>query len=85
VTIEQVSMTTAGPQKITFGELRTMGLTRILVDCVNCARYKAVSADRWPDDARLSDLERHFVCTVCGHRGADVRPDFSGSSKPLHM
>ena len=25
---------------------------------------------------RLSDLERRFVCTVCGHRGADVRPLF---------
>jgi len=24
----------------------------------------------------MSDLERHFVCQVCGKRGADVRPDF---------
>jgi len=40
--------------KITFGETRAIGVSHILVDCVNCARYKAVSADRWPDDARLS-------------------------------
>jgi hypothetical protein len=25
---------------------------------------------------RLSDLEPRFICTVCGTRGADVRPDF---------
>jgi hypothetical protein len=30
----------------------------------------------WPDNVRLSDLEERFVCTVCGHRGADVRPLF---------
>jgi len=27
-------------------------------------------------DLRLSDLEERFVCTVRGHRGADVRPLF---------
>jgi hypothetical protein len=26
-----------------------------------------------PDNVRLSDLEERFVCTVCGHRDADVR------------
>ena len=36
----------------------------------------AISADQWPDDVRLSDIEDRFVCTVCGKRGADVRPDF---------
>jgi hypothetical protein len=30
----------------------------------------------WPDNVRLSGLEDRFVCTVCGHRGADVRPLF---------
>jgi hypothetical protein len=30
----------------------------------------------WPDTVRLSDLEERFVCAVCGHRGADVRPLF---------
>jgi hypothetical protein len=35
-----------------------------------------MSADPWPDDLRLSDLEPRFVCTACGKRGADIRPDF---------
>jgi hypothetical protein len=37
----------------------------------------AISADRWGDDFRLSDLEDRFACTACGQRGADVRPDFN--------
>jgi hypothetical protein len=36
-----------------------------------------ISADRWPDHVRLSDIEPDFVCTACGKRGAEVRPKFS--------
>jgi hypothetical protein len=36
-----------------------------------------MSAERWPDDVRLSDLEPLLTCQVCGQRGADVRADFS--------
>jgi hypothetical protein len=36
------------------------------------------ASDRWPDDMRLSDLERRFICSACGKRGADVRPDWGG-------
>jgi hypothetical protein len=35
-----------------------------------------ISAEGWPDDVRLSDIEEKFVCQVCGKRGADVRPKF---------
>ena len=31
----------------------------------------------WPDNVRLSDLEKCFVCTACGHRGADVPAEVS--------
>jgi hypothetical protein len=37
----------------------------------------AVNGDRWPDDVGLSDIEPRFICGACGHRGADVRPDFN--------
>lgn len=63
------------PQKITFGEMRSMGLRGVLVYC-HCGHYVALDADRWPDDLRLSDLEPRFICEGCGSRGADVRPDF---------
>jgi hypothetical protein len=38
---------------------------------------KMISAHRWPDHVRLSDIEPDFVCTACGKRGAEVRPKFS--------
>src|SRR4051812_37249771 len=43
-------------------------------------RAKWVSADLWPDDVRLSDLDSQFVCQVCGTQG-DLRPDFNWAKK----
>jgi hypothetical protein len=31
-----------------------------------CSLHITVSADRWPDHVRLSDIEPDFVCTACG-------------------
>jgi hypothetical protein len=68
------------PVKITFGEMRSSGRPRgILVYCLDyrCSHSMAISADSWPDDVRLSDIEPKFACKACGGRGADVRPDFN--------
>ncbi|WP_247345763.1 MULTISPECIES: hypothetical protein [unclassified Bradyrhizobium] len=69
------------PLKITFGEMREMGLRHVLIYC-HCGHNVALSADRWPDDVRLSDIEPHFVCGGCGNRGAEVRPDFESGKPP---
>jgi hypothetical protein len=65
-------------QKITFGEMRASGVRGLLIYCSDfrCSHSTTLSADRWPDDVRLSDLELLFVCQACGERGADVRPNF---------
>jgi hypothetical protein len=65
-------------QKITLGEMRQSGPSRLLVYCgdYKCAHSVTISSGRWPDHVRLSDLEPLFVCQFCGHRGADVRPLF---------
>ncbi len=42
--------------KITFGEMRAMGLRGVLVYC-HGGHEVALRADRWPDDVRLSDIE----------------------------
>lgn len=70
--------------KITLGEMREMGVRGILVYCANyrCGHSLMLSADLWPDDLRLSDLEARFVCQACGRRGADVRPHFDGGTVP---
>ena len=72
------------PQKITFAEMRDMGVRGLLIYCQDykCSHSLAVSADGWPDDLRLSDIEPRFVCKTCGKRGADVRPDFNWDKIP---
>jgi hypothetical protein len=43
----------------------------------------SVSADRWPGELRLSNLEPRFICRACGKRGADVRPEFNWNKAPV--
>ncbi|MBR0974901.1 hypothetical protein [Bradyrhizobium japonicum] len=66
------------PVKITFGAMREMGLRGVLIYCSDyrCGHHIAESADTWPDEMRLSDIEPRFICSACGMRGAEVRPDF---------
>jgi hypothetical protein len=70
-------------QKITFGEMRQMGVRGVLIWCSDyqCSHSTAISADRWPDHVRLSDPEPNFVCRMCGKKGADIRPDFDWDKK----
>jgi len=49
-----------------------------------CSHSIAVSANQWPDDLRLSEIEHRFVFEVC-RRGADVRPDFKWNQQPNAM
>ena len=69
---------TTRPQKITFGEMRAGGVRGLLIYCsdYHCSHWTAISGDRWPNGARLSDIEPRFICQVCGLKGADVRPNY---------
>jgi hypothetical protein len=40
---------------------------------LSCSHSTVISADRWPDNLLLSDIEPGFVCTAYGRRGADIR------------
>jgi hypothetical protein len=70
---------TARQQKITFGEMRESGIRDLLIYCADhrCSHSIQMSADRWLDHVRLSDIEPLFVCKACGKRGADVRGLFA--------
>ena len=59
--------------------MRSAGVRGVLIYCSDyrCSHHIAITADQWSDDVRLSDIEPRFVCTACGTRGADVRPDFN--------
>ena len=71
----------------TFAEMRGSGVRGILLYCADyhCSHCVAMSADASPDDVRLSDIEPRFVCQACGHRGADVRPDFNWDRMPVRQ
>jgi hypothetical protein len=72
------------PQKITFGEMREMGIRELLIYCADykCSHMIEMSGDRadvWPNHVRLSDIAHSFVCTACGKHaapmsGASFRP-----------
>jgi DNA-directed RNA polymerase subunit RPC12/RpoP len=66
--------------------MREMGVHGLLIYCADyrCSHCAAISADHWPDDLRLSDIEPRFTCTACGKRGADVRPDFNWNKVPVN-
>ena len=54
---------TAYETKITFGEMCASGVRDVLIYCREhrCGHHVEVSADRWPDHVRLSDVEPDFV------------------------
>jgi hypothetical protein len=47
------------PQKITFAEMREMGVGGLLIYCADyrCSDSIAISGDHWPDDLGLPDIE----------------------------
>jgi hypothetical protein len=60
------------PLKITFADMRDMGVRGLLIYCSDyeCSHLVAMSGDCWPDDLRRSDTEPRFICPACGKRGA---------------
>ena len=59
-------------------KMRQMGVRGLLVYCsdYHCSHWTAISADQWPDDLRLSEIEQRFRCQASGTKGADLRPNF---------
>lgn len=68
--------------KITFGELREMGVRGVLIYCSDhkSTHWIAISADRWPDYVTWSDDDK-FTCKSCGKKDADIRPDFNWNKR----
>jgi len=63
---------------VTLGHIRGHGCRDLLVYCgaINCSHHIVMSADRFDDDVPIRPLGTRMVCSRCGHRGADVRPDW---------
>jgi hypothetical protein len=68
------------PQKITFAEMREVGVRGILVHCADYRCSHSSPAQRRPIAGRVSGCRvsnPRFVCQARGKRGADVWPDFN--------
>jgi hypothetical protein len=62
------------PQKITLAEMRTAGVRELLMCCSDYrGSHWTASANDWPDEVGVSDLEAEFTCQACGRRSADGR------------
>jgi hypothetical protein len=59
--------------------MREAGADRVLICCADykCSHSIEMYASQWTDYVRVSDIEDQFVCTACGKRGADIRPNFA--------
>jgi hypothetical protein len=53
----------ARPTKISFADLRDSDVLGLVVYCADyrCSHSIAISADEWPDDMRLSDIEARAI------------------------
>jgi hypothetical protein len=63
-------------QKITLGEMRESGPTRLIVHGADykCGHSIVIDASLWGDDFRLSDLKPKFARLRFAAIGADIRP-----------
>jgi hypothetical protein len=71
------------PTKITLREMRLRHPHAAIALDYYCSHSAEINSDRWPDEVRLSDLEARFVCTICGLRVADVRPNWNEGKRSL--
>jgi hypothetical protein len=65
-------------ESITLGHMRSHGCRDLLIYCeaIDCHHRSVMNADHLPDDLPIKSLGSRMVCEQCGHRGADVRPDW---------
>jgi hypothetical protein len=63
-------------EELTLGAMRGSGIRGVTICCTRCLYMTKLILDELPDEAPLADLQQRFVCEECGHKGADVEPDF---------
>jgi non-canonical (house-cleaning) NTP pyrophosphatase len=63
---------------MSLANMRSHGRNRVFVCCSNpdCHHNADIDAGGFPDQATFNDLQPRIVCSVCGHRGADVSPSW---------
>ena len=70
-------------ENVTVGHIRGHGCRDLLISCGSIHRNHdaKMNADHLPDETPIRPLGSRMVCMRCGHRGADVWPDWSPLSE----
>jgi hypothetical protein len=65
-------------EPVTLGNIRSHGCRDLLIYCgsINCSHSAIMNADHLPDHTMVRALGPKMVSVKCGHRSADVRPDW---------
>src|SRR5436190_24322387 len=73
-------------EPVTLGHIRSHGCRDLLIYCgsINCSHSATMNADHMPDKTPIRPLGARMVCSRCGDRGADVRPDWSPNVNKRH-
>jgi hypothetical protein len=63
---------------MTLGNMRELGVHRLLVSCPNpdCRHEVVFDASDYPDDTEVSSFVRRMICSKCGGEKAFVRPNW---------
>ena len=66
-----------------FENMRDNGVRSLKVTCVKCYKVSVVNMDGFDERLTMKSFEPKMVCRSCGHRGADVRPNWA--EKPSRL
>jgi hypothetical protein len=67
---------------VTLGNMRSLGPRSLDATCNAYGHPTKLNADAFPDDAMVPSFGPRMRCSKCGHRGADVRADWSQRGRP---
>jgi hypothetical protein len=64
---------------MTLDNMRENGVRTLAVWCLGrgCNHHRVVDVSGYPDDLSVPSFGPRLRCEVCGHRGADVRPNWN--------
>ena len=72
-------------EQLSLGAMRRSGVRGVTVCCTTCLHSTKLVLDELPNEVQLADLQQRFVCEECGHKGADMEPDFDWDKVDTHL
>ena len=70
-------------EPMTLGNMRQNGVRTLAIYCgaMNCHHQGIVDVEQYADNIPVPSFRSRMRCTVCGHRGADARPNWSEQNR----